>query len=163
MVTTFPVEKEARPQAPQTPPTLRTTKSIPSRYHNKLLEEKKRKIVWISVSLLMIIISCVWVYSLRIQVKNSGFGTGSDSTLWETAKFDYSQILKPLKEVPLTTATSTDPVTYEESERIKEILAQNILQLEQTSTSTSSTTEMATSTPSETPSTTEKIVTTTKK
>ncbi len=163
MVTTFPVEKEIRPQAPQTPPTLRTTKSIPSRYHNKLLEEKKRKIVWISVSLLMIIISCVWVYSLRIQVKNSGFGTGSDSTLWETAKFDYSQILKPLKEIPSTKPTSTDPVTYEESERIKEILAQNILYLEQTSTSTSSTTEIATSTPSETPSTTEKIVTTTKK
>lgn len=158
MVVSSQKEKER-----ETPPTLRTTNPVSSRYHNRALEEKKRRIVWMCVSLLMIIISCVWVYALRVQVKNSPFGSGSDSTLWETAKFDYSQILKPLKEDSPTTPKPADPVTYEESERIKEILAQNIISLEQTSTSTTSTSEMVTSTPSEITSTTEKIVTTTKK
>lgn len=154
---------QAPKEQPKENPEPSQKKFPASKYHNTVLDQKKRRIVWTAVTLLMIIIFGFWTYTVRLQVKTSGFGTGSDGILWETAKINYDEILKTVKTDEPKTSSTPDPVTYEDSEKIKEILKQNIIIFEQTSTSTTSTSETSTSTPAQINTTTEKIVTTTKK
>lgn len=134
-------------------PKLKTQKSFTPQYHNTKLEEKKRHIVWFGVSTIMLAVAAFWVYSVKIQVKNSGFGNGSDKALWDTAVTDYTRIVKfPKLESPkLPDVAETEQTLSEtDKEKMKQILTQNISLLAINSTSTSSTTSI------------EKIVTSTK-
>lgn len=153
-----PIQKPvaAPQQIPVSKPTpapiysIPVKKTEPIRYHNSKLEEKKRKVMWFAVGTLMLFIAAFWIVSIQLRVKNSGFHSSADGQLLETAFSDYNKIIKEPREALLklkeqTPPAPAEPLSSEQTDRIKEVLAQNLLAMH-SSTSTTSTINVTTST-----------------
>jgi len=112
----------------------------PSAY-NSQFEQQKRKLLWFVVGTIMIFIVSLWVVNVRTQVTDAGFNFGSEEKLWQAAKEDFQSMVKT-PQLPIT--QTQDTLLPEEEEKIKQILAENLILL--SATSTTSTPKTATST-----------------
>lgn len=106
------------------------------------LEQKKRKLLWFLVGTLSVFILTLWIVNVRSQVSDANFNFGSEEMLWQNAKEDFKTFVTPTDFPKLP--EKTPELNPTEEEKIKQILAENLLLL--TATSTTSTSKTTTST-----------------
>ncbi len=127
------------------------------RYTSSQLERKKRFLLNTVVGITMIFIAVLWVINVQFQFTNAKFHKGSDESLWQIGKSDFTNLVseprKKQKEQEHDQFFSKESTQQELSEEeIKNILVQNLSSFVSSSASTS-TIETATSTPAVTTST----------
>ncbi len=100
-------------------------------------EEKKKRIVWLSVGTIMIFIFSLWVVNVRAQFTDADFHLGTEELLLNQAKEDFSSLVRTPEPKPVIPA----PEPQQDVEKIKQVLSENLLYMSATSSSTTSTTE----------------------
>lgn len=142
----------AKKESPSFFGTTEKKKVHPQSYFDSHFEKKKRKILWFGVGSIMLCVLFMWIYNIKVQVSQAKFSLGTEEVLWNSAKEDFNTLVKqpPIIQKPKVS------VSEEETEKIKQVLAENVAAVILASTtSTSSTVETA--------STTLETVTSTKK
>ncbi len=107
-------------------------------------EQKKRRIVWLSVTTIMVFIFSLWVVNVRAQFTDANFRVGTEEMLLQKAKQNFQNFVK----IPDTTPVQKfDEIKQEENtEKIKSLLSENLMRLTSTTpTIASSTLSVSTS------------------